>query len=73
MVPTIDHNASTLAPAPAKLGMPVMLMPFLITQNSCEGVASQIEFKKPGLTPAFCCMLMRVISVCTHGKNHKLQ
>ncbi len=32
--------SSSVAPAAPKPGIPVMLMPFLITQNSCDGVIS---------------------------------
>jgi hypothetical protein len=34
---TMDQISSSFAPAKAKLGMPVMLIPFLITQNNWDG------------------------------------
>jgi hypothetical protein len=33
----MDQISSSFAPANAKLGMPVMLMPFLTTQNNWDG------------------------------------
>jgi hypothetical protein len=44
----IDQISSSLAPACAKLGMPVMLMPFLIIQNSWAGERSPATFFRSG-------------------------
>src|SRR5262249_31505184 len=46
---TIDQISSSFPPASAKLGMPVMLIPFLITQNNWDGERSPtISFRSGG-------------------------
>src|SRR3954469_6490470 len=47
---TIDHSSESATPIAPKLGMPVMRMPFLTTQNSwLGGNASTISERSGGL------------------------
>src|SRR5262249_45614801 len=40
--------SSSFAPASWKLGMPVMLIPFLITQNNCDGARPATSLRSGG-------------------------